>query len=310
MQPLGPDQQTLRHEAMATTFTIVIAQAEPAYARQAAAAAFAELDRIEGCLSRFVQSSDVFRINRLAPGQTTVVQLDTFECLRISLELQQATRGAFDVTFASAGPLTTEPRLVLSAEHHTVGVLADGVRVDLGGIGKGFALDRMAALLADWDIEHALLAASSSTVLALGPPPGECGWPASVGPDHERRHLKLVRRALSGSGTAVQGPHIIDPRTGQPASEWTRAWAGAPTAALADALSTALMVMSESEIRACCCDWPEISAYVLRRPRDPLLAIAEECEECKNLCQNYRTPVGRPEDIGAANGSRTGSKTA
>jgi thiamine biosynthesis lipoprotein len=67
-------------------------------------------------------------------------------------------------------------------------------------------------------------------------------------------------RALSASGTAVKGNHIIDPRTGRPVQDRLRAWAGAPTAALADALSTAFMVMTEAEIRECCGRHAEVSA--------------------------------------------------
>jgi len=277
VKPTGrPDRQTLTHEAMATAFRLAIVHPEPRYARQAAAAAFAELERIEGRLSRCVESSDVFRINRLGRGRSTVVQLDTFECLRIALEIERATGGAFDVAYGSAGPRPPGPRIELDPDRHTVGVLAEGVRIDLGGIGKGFALDRMAALLSDWEIDSALLCAGTSTLLALGPPPNEPGWPVSVGADRDPRRLRLVRRAVSGSGTAVKGSHIIDPRTGQPVTARFRAWAGAPTAATSDALSTAFMVMPEPAIREYCRTDPEVSAYLVRSPSAGTITIAAE----------------------------------
>jgi len=182
----SPDfRPTLVRHAMAATFKVTLVHAAAAYARQAGAAALAELDRIEARLSRYVEASDISRINVLARGQETVVQLDTFECLRIALDVQRETGGAFDVAYASRGDRPAGPRFELNADTHAVRVLGDGVRLDLGGIGKGFALDRMAAILADWEIPAALLAASTSTLLAVGSPPGEEGWPIAFGPEKE-----------------------------------------------------------------------------------------------------------------------------
>ncbi len=246
---------------MATTFKVTVVHADPLYARQAAAAALAELGRIEGRLSRFVETSDISRINRLERGHQTVVQLDTFECLSIGLAVARETGGAFDVAYGSAGPWSAGPRFELNSERHSVRVLADGVRLDLGGIGKGLALDRMAAILADWDIAAARLDASTSTILGIGSPPGEEGWPITFGPERDLRRARLRNRAFSGSGTAVHGRHIIDPRTKRPVQGRFRAWAAAPTGARADALSTAFMVMTETEIRNYCRRHAEASAW-------------------------------------------------
>ena len=267
------DRHTRVHEAMATTFKLAVARADPVYARQACAEAFAELDQIEDRLSRYVQSSDISRINRLGQGLSTVVQLDTFECLRLALDVQRETRGAFDVAYGSAGPLPGGPRFDLNEQDHAVRVLADGARLDLGGIGKGFALDRMAALLADWEIDSALLAASTSTLLALNPPSGQSGWPITFGLEHDLQRLVLCNQALSGSGTAVKGSHIIDPRTGCPVEDRVGAWAGAPCAGAADALSTAFLVMTEGEIRDYCCRHPEVTAYLLKSPSAKVQAM-------------------------------------
>lgn len=262
---------------MATTFKLTVVHADPVYARQASAEAFAELERIEGRLSRYVESSDISRVNRLAKGQSTAVQLDTFECLRIALEVQRETRGAFDVAYGSEMPVRTfgleGPRFDLDEQDHAVRVLADGVRLDLGGIGKGFALDRMAAILADWEVDSALLAASTSTLLALSPPPGQSGWAVTFGPEHDLHRANLAKAALSGSGTAVKGHHILDPRTGRPARQRCRAWACGPCAAVADALSTAWMVMTEGEIREYCAGRPEVSAFLLKSPKGRVEAI-------------------------------------
>jgi thiamine biosynthesis lipoprotein len=261
---------------MAAVFQITVAGADLAYAGQAAAAALDQLERIEGRLSRFVETSDVFRINRLAPGETTTVHPDTFECLRIAVQVSAATGRAFDAAYASAVRPDDGPPIELIEFGCAVRVLADGVQLDLGAIGKGFALDRMAALLAEWDIGSALLSASASSLLALDPPAGEEGWAIGVGPDHAPRRLLLAHRAIGASGTAVRGAHIIDPRTGQPAAGKFRAWALASTAAEADALSTAFMVMADDEVRDYCRSHPGISAYLLHAPTGELLTMASE----------------------------------
>lgn len=279
-------RQTFAHEAMATTFQVVIASGDAHCARQAAAEAFAELDRLEALLSCFAEGSDVWRINRLRAGETTFIHHDTLECLRIAEQVRRDTAGAFDIAYttrreclrkrptcgqATSGTLVATGGRVAEAaalfelceDTHTVRVLADGLRLDLGGIGKGFALDRMAALLREWDIHSAFLCASTSTLLALEPPPGEEGWPAELVPEDAPRRLWLANRALSASGISVKGSHIVDPRTGRPAEGRLRAWAIAPTAAAADALSTALMVMTRDEVRAYCGSHAEAAACIL-----------------------------------------------
>jgi len=250
--------QTLSREAMATVFTITVAHAEPDYARQAIRAALDELDLLEDRLSRFRPSSDVARINRLQPGQKTTVAPETLACLQAALAVESRTGRALDIAYASAP--SAAARIELGPAGSTVRVLVPGVRLDLGGIGKGFAIDRMATVLAEWDIEAALLWASTSTVLAVGTPPGGCAWSVWIGPEDARRSIRLVNRALSASGVSTQGHHIVDPRSGRPAARRARCWAEAPTAAEADALSTAFIVMSQTEITRYCLEHPEASA--------------------------------------------------
>ena len=266
--------ETFRHDAMATTFSLDLIHAEHSYARQAAQAAFAELDLIDARLSRFSESSDVTRLNRLRAGQGVQVHPDTYGCLQIALRMKELTQGAFDVTYASAHRNSDNPCLDLSPSGLGVRVVSDGVAIDLGGIGKGFALDRLGALLIEWDIRRALLCASTSTVLALAAPPGKRGWPVTFGPAHDVRSLELADSAFSGSGTAAKGQHIIDPGTGRPARGRYRAWATASTGAVADALSTAFMVMSEERIGECCASQRGVRAYGQRTPEGKLIPLA------------------------------------
>ncbi len=250
---------------MATVFTITAAHAEPDYARQAARAALEELDLLEDRLSRFRPSSDIARINRLPPGQKTTVAPETLACLQAALTIEQQTDRAFDIGYASQP--SADAGIELGKAGGTVRVLAGGGRLDLGGIGKGFALDRMAAILDEWDIQAAQLWTSTSTVLAKGvlakgTSPDGSAWSVSIGPEHARRQIPLVDAAISASGTSVRGRHIVDPRSGHRVCHRVRCWAKAPTAAEADALSTAFMVMSDTEITEYRRRHPHVSAYV------------------------------------------------
>jgi len=288
-----PGMKRFCHEAMATTFEVIVVYDDERYARQAAAAAFDEVDRLEGELSRFIENSDISRINNLPANQPLRLGLDAFECLQLSCRIYAQTNGAFDITIGSllglwrnedGTPRTpSQEELNLARQHtgthllqldeseHTVQLSASPVQVDLGGIGKGYAVDRVAELLRGWSIETALISGGYSSVLALNAPAGTKGWPLTVSnPDNRKQILArpcLQGRALSGSGLQ-KGQHIIDPRTAQPVKGKVAAWASAPDAATADALSTAFMVMSPDEIEQYCSDHPDVSAMIMQQSRD------------------------------------------
>ncbi|MCU0915003.1 MAG: FAD:protein FMN transferase [Planctomycetes bacterium] len=284
-----PDVHRFAHQAMATTFEVVIQHEDRSYAQQTARAAFDEVDRIEGYLSRFLETSDVTRINHLPAGVPAQLSLDAFECLRISAEASAQTGGAFDVTVgflvdcwvdkARKRPRTPSAKelefarahtgmnlILLDEPTHAVALTASPVRVDLGGIGKGYAVDRMAELLREWSIDRALIHGGFSSVLALDAPQGRAGWPVTLSHPNDRRRT-LARVALQGmsvSGSGLEkGRHIIDPRTGTPAESKIAAWSLAPDATRADVLSTAFMVMTPEEVKEYCADHPKARALLV-----------------------------------------------
>ena len=254
---------TFRHEAMATFFEITIADHPEGYARQAAAAAWRELDRLESELSRYVESSDIARANRLARGETITIGDDALECLLLAAEMSLATRRAFDAAYASArapNSAADAPPFTLDPAAHSITSQAARLHLDLGAIGKGYALDCLAKMLGEWGILSACLNSGGSTALALAPPAGEVGWPIGLGEGAAHRTVPLAHAALSGSGMAVKGAHLIDPRRGAPAVRTERAWALAPSAAVADALSTAFFVWSDTDVAAFCAEHDGIGA--------------------------------------------------
>ena len=276
------------HPAMATTFEVIIEHEDAVYARQAADAAFAELDKIEAELSRFIENSDISRLNNLPAGESLLLGPDAFDCLQLSVQMCTQTNGAFDVTVGqlltcwlnddrglrspSNDELTFAREhsgmhlLRLDCEHCTVELQTGPIKIDLGGIGKGYAVDRMAELLRQWSIDTALIHGGFSSVLALAPPAGTAGWPVTVShpraPKEILAKLFLRRRALGASGLR-RGSHIINPRTARPVKNMIAAWSCAADAAVADALSTAFMVMSPAEIEQYCLAHPDTSSIVM-----------------------------------------------
>jgi thiamine biosynthesis lipoprotein len=278
------------HEAMATVFEVICAHDDPGYAGQAARDAFDLVDRLERELSRFRASSDVSRINALAAGQKTRVSPETLECLEIARRMYGLTGGVFDISLG-----TGLEQLELVADGFFVRAREDRVRLDLGGIGKGYAVDRMTERLEEWEVPRALLHGGFSSVRAMDAPPGREGWPLTLtapgpGDDRERIRISARHRALSASGTQ-KGTHIVDPRTGRPAGP-RAAWATLPCpgtdaevegawvdvlrspAAVAEALSTAFMVLSLNEIEELCDRGPGLEAWVFQEgvgPGEPAL---------------------------------------
>jgi len=276
------DVRRFSHEAMATVFEVHAVHPDAGYAAQAAHAAFDLADRLERELSRFLPNSDIGRINGLAAGECARVSPSTMECLVIARHLFDLTGGAFDVSIGTG--LTS---LDFDPGGFMVSARAGGVQLDLGGIGKGYAVDLMAELLEEWGLERALVHGGFSSVLVLDAPPGRRGWPLTLSdpcaPSTVLARLSARQTALGASGVR-KGDHIIDPRTGVPARGRRAAWAAVPrphapggearagerprlaAAAVTDALATAFMLLSSDEIRRLCDRSPGLEAWILSEP--------------------------------------------
>lgn len=237
------------HNAMATQFQVRVAGEEKKYAGQAAQAAFTVADQLESLLSRFRENSEISQIAQLAPGESLRVAGPAFACLEIAQRMESATNGAFSVTAAALKTQPEKPKWSLLKEQFSIRCESGKLEFDLGAIGKGFALDRMAEVLRDWDCPAHLVISGGSSILAGEAPSATTVWSCGLGDDNSPQRYSLKNVSLSGSGLAVQGAHILDPRTGAPAALRNRVWALANTAAESDALSTACMILTEAEIR-------------------------------------------------------------
>jgi len=278
------------HQAMGTFFEILVAGGEADYAGRAAQAGFAEIDRLDRLFSRFDLRSEIHQINRMPPGGRLLIGVETYQCLTIGESARRETGGAFDVNVrgwanrrdedmddASSAIPEAAFELIERATGYEI-MRRDGppgeipsLDLDLGAIGKGFALDAALEILKDWDVENVLLHGGTSTALAAGSAPEykdkEGGWPVGVGGGWPclgvPGEIVLREKALSGSGTEIKGPHILDPRTGRPARAHVAAWAVHRLASVSDALSTAFMIMSTDEVEAFCAAHPDVSALAV-----------------------------------------------
>jgi thiamine biosynthesis lipoprotein len=251
-----PAARVYRHQAMATWFEIHIVDDDADFSRRAATEAFRLLDHLEHLLSRYREESEVSIISRLQPGEVFTAHDEVMACLSLALRMSEKTLGAFDPALGreidrrkgiQRADQQTRGRLILDPENGRICCEGGNVPLDLGAIGKGYALDRMAELLAEWGVNQALLVGGGSSVRTLMTNPSLAPYWSNGLPDGGK--IWLQNAALGCSGIAVQGAHIINPVTGLPAKGPDRIWVIAPAAAEADAFSTAFMILPEAEIR-------------------------------------------------------------
>jgi FAD:protein FMN transferase len=289
--------------AMACRFEVTLPMSERSGVA-VAVDALDEIDRLEEQLSIFQTSSEVSRINRLAANAPVEVEESLLELLKLGTDLNTETGGAFDIT---SGPLTrcwgflrregkfpsTEDlkavqklvgtdKLLLDASKRTIQFAQPGVEINLGSIGKGYALDRVASQIRG-KLSNALLNAGASSMRALGAAE-QSGWPVGVRDPRNRKGrlgmMRLRECALSTSGSEEQFfehkgrryGHIIDPRSGFPSEAVLSVSVVANSAAVSDALATAFFVGGRELAERYCATHEDVLVVMLERNSvDPII---------------------------------------
>ena len=291
---------------MGSTFTIYLYTHDQTKADEVFEAAFDEIERVEEVLSNYRPSSELSRINRMAATEATTTDPEVFKLLETSFEYSRLSNGAFDITvgpfmrawgfFRKNGRYPTRDELSharaevgwtkvkLDPNQRTVRFAVPGIELDPGGIGKGYAVDRVIDVLRDAGVKAALVDAGSSSLYALGAPPGKEGWKVIVPRPGDRAHavaeVVLRDNSLSTSGSyekffRLNGRtycHIMDPRTGEPVQGMLQTTVIAPTGTATDALSTTMFVMGPAEGRKLLESMPNTSAiWITNSTNEPFI---------------------------------------
>jgi len=246
--------------------------------------AFDEVDRIDRLMSHYKPESPLSRINREAAQHPVSVDAELFDFIAESMRYNRESGGAFDITvgalmkawgfFRGEGRLPSDDDLAAARRHvgaahvrlnqadKTIAFDEPGVELDLGGIAKGYAVDRVVSLLRQRQVVAALVSSGGSTIYGLGAPPGRSGWDVTIQDPIDSRKaafiVTLKDRAVSVAGSSekffeaggVRYSHIMDPRTGRPVQGVLSVAVLADTGTAGDALDDALFVMGVERARA------------------------------------------------------------
>jgi thiamine biosynthesis lipoprotein len=275
-----PDDAVIRYEAshasMGTVFTVAVYGHDQALLSEVVNEVFEEIDRLDQQMSNYKPESELSVINRDAAQHEMIVEPRLFGLIQYSLLASQESGGAFDITvgplmkhwgfFRGQGrlPSPAEISQVLKAvgyqhihlarERRGVRFDVSGVEIDLGGIAKGYAVDQAVEILHLNGIAAALVSSGTSSIFALGSPPGERGWKVTVRDPFEAGKaadvFRLQNFALSTSGNyekffRVGGKtycHIMDPHTGWPVENMLSTVAVAPTGTESEVLTKIFFV--------------------------------------------------------------------
>jgi len=278
---------------MGTNIVVEVYHSDPRVRSSALKAVVSEMERINQTMSTYIQSSDVSQLNKRAFNQDIIVSKELFDLLALSFQISELTKGAFDITYASVGylysyPSKTKPsqtqidellnavnyKLVsLNETTSSVRFLRKDVKINLGGIAKGYAVDNSIKILRDMGISNALVTAGGDTRL-LG---DRLGKPWIVGirdprnPEKQSVVIPLEDSAMSTSGDyeryfeegGKRFHHILSPKTGKSTYEVQSVSIVGPQSVYNDALSTAVFVMGLQEGIGLINALPEFEAIVM-----------------------------------------------
>jgi thiamine biosynthesis lipoprotein len=316
-----------RTEAIMGTRVYVELWAEdPARGNAAIDAVMADMRRIDELMSHYKPGSELSQINARANREPVQVDKELFDLIKLSTHYSEITEGAFDITYASVGylydyrrhvhpteeqirtalPAVNWRNMLLDEEHHTVRFGHPGMRIDLGGIGKGYAVDHGIGILKARGIAHAVVTAGGDSRI-LGDHLGRPWLVAIRHPDDPHKvvtRIPLSDTAMSTSGdyeryfdeNGVRYHHIIDPRTGHSASKVRSATILAPTATQTDGMSKTAFVLG-----------PEKALEIINRM--PEYDAVFVCPDGRVLYSNgLRPPAPRPAGAPAAEPATAGPR--
>lgn len=282
---------TFEHMAMGTRFEMVLCAPDATMGEEElqdiADRAFAAIDALEKRISNWRDDSETGRINRLAAEDPVKISSAQLQLLMDAKRIHEMTGGAFDVTvgpilelwgfYRKEGHLPAQPeidqaltkvglsKVEVDEQGETVRFSVPGMRLDFDGIAKGLAAERAANILKSLGVTSGVVNAGTSTVEAIGSPPGQAGWTVRVRDPYnkEGEHIAEVRisnESLSTSSSSenfleLEGKkygHIVDPKTGWPVGGVVSTTVIGPRGLETDALATAFFVMGEAKVRAFC----------------------------------------------------------
>jgi thiamine biosynthesis lipoprotein len=299
----SPGRYEFRSKHMGTLFRVVLyAPSRPAAAK-AAKAVFQRVAALDKIMSDYDPKSELMRLckaNDLAPGKPIRVSDDLFAVLRKAQEVSRKSDGAFDVTvgplvqlwrlarrtqqlpdpkeLAAAKAKVGYQKMTLDPKTRTVSLKVPGMRLDLGGIAKGYAADESLKVLRKLEITRALVAASGDIAVSDAPPKTD-GWVveiAPIGKGMPSRSVKLVNAAVSTSGdlfqyveiNGVRYSHVLDPRTGLGLTGRRSVTVIAPKGVQADSLTKAASVLPPAKVLALIDSIPGAAAYIAVKASD------------------------------------------
>jgi thiamine biosynthesis lipoprotein len=298
----------VRRAAMGSLFEVYLAGTDRDSLVGAAEEALDEVERLDRQLSHYREDSDISRLNAHAAAQWVRLEPRLYHLLKRCAQLSAETDGAFDIT---SGPLVKAwgfhdgegrippdaeiaellenvgmSRILFDDDDHLVYYTAPKLEINLGAVGKGYALDQAAETLKFYGVRNALMHGGQSTILAMGAPPGADGWELTLRDPRDRataiQTILLRDEAISTSGNyeqffevdGVRYTHILDPRAGRPVQGMTSVSVVAPSAADSDALSTAFFVLGRERTEEYCQSHPELKVIIITETPDRQVEFA------------------------------------
>jgi thiamine biosynthesis lipoprotein len=307
-------------QAMGTVFTIYLYAKTEAETEALFESAFDEIERLDRTLSNYDPTSELSRINRLAGREAVTTDPEVFSLLQTCLGYSKQSGGTFDIT---VGPLMRAwgffrgqgrypapweldkvrekvgwQKVQLDSATRSVHFAVPGMELDLGGIGKGYAVDRVVSILRAAGVKRGFVDAGSSTLYAIGAPPGKKGWLVRVPKPGDRSQtistVMLRDESLSTSGSyekffQLKGRtycHIMDPRTGYPVQGVLQTTVVAVDGTTTEALSKPMFVMGVDEGAKYLASFPHVSGLWVTGEIDSTRVVPWNWPGCAGECSD------------------------